>query len=88
MIAMNEKEDFYILFPNYTEGLKLEKVLKNNSIKYVISPTPRKLSSFCGISIKYSKKDKEKIEKLVDINNINIEGFFVVQEEKKNFYGI
>lgn len=87
MIAMNEKEGFYILFPNYTEGLKLEKVLKDNSIKYVISPTPRKLSSFCGISIKYYKEDEERIKKLVDINNINIQGFFIIQEEKKNFYG-
>ncbi|SHJ80797.1 Protein of unknown function [Hathewaya proteolytica DSM 3090] len=73
---IEKQKDFYILFHNYTEGLKLEALLKQNKIKYVISPTPRKLSSFCGMSIKYQKKDEERIAVLVKEHDIKIEGFF------------
>ncbi|HRS22361.1 MAG TPA: DUF3343 domain-containing protein, partial [Clostridia bacterium] len=51
------EESFYILFPNVTEGLKLEKLLKENAVKYTIVPTPRELSKSCGISIMYEFRD-------------------------------
>ena len=80
--------EYYILFYNYTEGTKLEKVLKQNKIKYVVSPTPRKLSSFCGISIKYSYENEDKIKRLVEENDITIKGFFSLKKEKRNVYGL
>ncbi|GFR35723.1 DUF3343 domain-containing protein [Thermobrachium celere] len=56
-------EKNYILFPSYNQGLALESLLKSHNIKYVISPTPRQLSTCCGISIMYYKKDEEFIKK-------------------------
>ncbi|WP_142414112.1 DUF3343 domain-containing protein [Hathewaya massiliensis] len=81
-----EKLEYYILFPNYTEGVKLEAILKKEKIKYVISPTPRQLSSCCGISIKYEKEDEEKIKTLVEENKVITEGFFSLKRVIKNFY--
>ncbi|CAM2959050.1 DUF3343 domain-containing protein [Hathewaya histolytica] len=81
-----EKLEYYILFPNYTEGMKLESILKENKIKYIISPTPRQLSSCCGISIKYEKENEGKIKSLVKENKINTEGFFPLKRVIKNFY--
>ncbi|QQY79277.1 uncharacterized protein DUF3343 [Keratinibaculum paraultunense] len=69
----------YILFPNYSQGLKLEVLLKQNNIKYVISPTPRKLSTSCGISIMYNKKDEEVIKDIIDKNSVEIKGLFTIE---------
>ncbi|SHH40290.1 DUF3343 domain-containing protein [Sporanaerobacter acetigenes] len=66
----------YILFHNYSHGLELESFLKKNGIKYTISPTPRKLSTSCGISIMYKKEDEEDIKRIIEENKINIKGFY------------
>lgn len=68
----------YILFPNYSQGLKLESCLKADKIKYVISPTPRQLSSSCGISIMYNKKDEEDIKTIIKDNSIEITGLYTL----------
>jgi hypothetical protein len=70
-----EKQNYYILFPNVTEGLRLEKLLKAEDIRYTIVPTPRELSKCCGISIKYEGVDESSIKLLVDKHGIGIEGF-------------
>lgn len=68
----------YILFYTYSHGLKLEAILKENNIKYTISPTPRKLSTSCGISIMYKKEDEEKIKDIVKNNEIEVKGFYTI----------
>ena len=68
----------YILFNNHTNGLKLESFLKKNSIKYTISPTPRKLSTSCGISVMYKKEDEQKIKEIVKDNDIEVKGFYTI----------
>ncbi|NLX63122.1 MAG: DUF3343 domain-containing protein [Tissierellia bacterium] len=72
-------EKNYILFPNHSQGLKLEAVLKANKIKYVISPTPRKLSSCCGISIMYRKEDEERIKTLIEENSVEVTGLYTLE---------
>ncbi|MGE5632122.1 MAG: DUF3343 domain-containing protein [Caulobacteraceae bacterium] len=69
-----EKMDYYVLFPNVNEGLKLEKLLKENSMKYTIVPTPRELSKCCGICIKYAVEDERAIKELIERHEIKIEG--------------
>ena len=77
---------YYILFDNYTDGLKLEASLKNKKIKYVISPTPRELSSCCGISVMYHKEDEERIKKIVNEESLSVKGFHSLRKEVKKFY--
>lgn len=71
-------EKNYILFPNFSQGLKLESLLKEEKIKHVVSPTPRKLSTCCGISIMYEKKDEDRIKKIVENNSIEVLGFYTL----------
>jgi len=70
-----ESYNYYILFPNATEGLKLEKLLKAEGIGYTIVPTPRELSKCCGISIKYKYEDEAVIKLLTEENRVGVEGF-------------
>ncbi|WP_035292805.1 DUF3343 domain-containing protein [Clostridium sp. KNHs214] len=81
-----EKENHYILFKNHTEGMKLEELLRENNIKYVISPTPRELSTCCGISVVYKKEDEEKIKGIVEKNSIDVMGFYTLKKKYTNFY--
>lgn len=77
---------FYILFPSHTEGMKMEDVLKEQNIKYIIVPAPRELSASCGISISYNKKDEDKIKLLIEKNGINISSMQGLSKERKNPY--
>ncbi|NLY77453.1 MAG: DUF3343 domain-containing protein [Tissierellia bacterium] len=72
-------EKNYILFPNHSQGLKLEKLLKANNIKYVISPTPRKLSTCCGISIMYNKEDEDRIKNIINTYSIEVLGLYTLE---------
>ncbi|MPN49462.1 hypothetical protein SDC9_197083 [bioreactor metagenome] len=74
--------DYYILFNTHTDGLLLEKRLKENNIKYTITPTPRQLSKCCGIAIKYDREDEKAIKEIVGRYGINILGFHSL--ERKN----
>lgn len=77
---------YYILFPSFNYGLQLESKLKKEKIKYTIVPTPRELSSCCGIAIMYNKDDEDRIKALVEENSINISGFFSLEKKYKNPY--
>lgn len=61
--------DYYVLFPNHQEGLRLYRKLKDAGIKCTISPTPREASSFCGISLLVSEKNVEKVNRVLAENN-------------------
>lgn len=77
---------FYVLFPNHTEGMKLDSILRKNGIKHTIVPTPRRLSVCCGISIMYNEEDRERVIKLIEENGVSILGMESLVHEKKNFY--
>ena len=77
-----DDQNYYILFPNVTEGLKLEKHLKEKNIKYTIVPTPRELSKCCGICIMYDKEVEDSIKLEVEKNGIKIDGFKSLPKKK------
>ncbi|WP_257875769.1 DUF3343 domain-containing protein [Anaerococcus sp. Marseille-P3625] len=72
----------YILFKDVENGKKLYDLIKNNSIKATIAPTPRILDICCGISILYDNiEDKPKIEEIIKENNIEIKGFHEIERD-------
>lgn len=79
--------DWYILFKNHTDGLKVDKALKDAGIKHTISPTPRELSLSCGISIKIENEDLKQINNILDIQKLNYLDIKQVERKKSNkFY--
>jgi hypothetical protein len=72
--------DYYVLFPNHQEGLRLYRKLKENSIKCSISPTPREASSFCGMSLLVSAENVGAVKKvLAGDNSIQTEGIVKIK---------
>lgn len=63
---------FYVLFNNHENGLKLNSLLKENSLKSTISPTPRSLSRCCGISLIVEEDELEDVNRVVKENDIEI----------------
>lgn len=72
----------YILFEDVENGKKLYNLIKEDSIKATIAPTPRSLDKCCGIAILYDDiNDKEKIETIIKENNIQIKGFYEIDRD-------
>ena len=64
-----EKElNYYILFENYTHGLALEKILKEEGIPARIAPTPRSIQGelSCGMSLLVREKDIDDVRECLD----------------------
>lgn len=72
---MENKNNYYIVFPNVNEAMHLDKRLTENGVFHLVAPTPREYSNSCGISIKYNLEDKEKIESIVEENKINVKAW-------------
>ena len=47
---------YYVLFPNHDNGMRLYHELKSLGIKATIAPTPRSASKCCGISLLIQKQ--------------------------------
>ncbi len=60
---------YYFQFKDIDTGLKAEKLLKKHNIKSI--PTPNEIFEKCAVSI--LTKDKEKIKKILQKENINFE---------------
>ncbi|WP_455542495.1 DUF3343 domain-containing protein [Intestinibacter sp.] len=65
-------KQYYVLFENHDNGMRLYNSLKSKNIKCTIAPTPRVASKSCGISLLVNKEDIEKIRECVDSENIDI----------------
>lgn len=63
---------YYILFPNHYNGIKLNDILRKSEIKTTIAPTPRELSNCCGISLIVKEEDITEIEQIIAREQIEI----------------
>lgn len=78
---MAEEYQYYVLFPNHDNGLRLHKGLKELGVRATIAPTPRVLSKCCGISLLVQEQDIETIKECVEQNQIDILGIEKVRKD-------
>lgn len=75
---MIKNEQFLLLASDSTHFvMKLEKVLQNSQIYCRIIPLPGEISAGCGLSIKVDLNDKDKVEKLLLQENIQVKKYLV-----------
>lgn len=72
-----------IVFDSTHFAIFAEKTLKNFDIKADIIPTPREISASCGLSIKFSYEDLEKIKDIIVNQNITINGIYEISDKEK-----
>ena len=52
---------YVILYKNVSSTMKSEKILKEKKVPYKLIPVPKKVSSNCGICIRFKEEDKQDI---------------------------
>lgn len=55
-----------VLFHTTTAALRAEKVAQKGGLKVKLIPTPRELSSDCGIALRFELDDRKTIEQLLE----------------------
>lgn len=57
---------YYILFDSHEQAIRLRKELTNAGCRTRISPTPRKASLCCGVSLMITLEEMPKIQDYLD----------------------
>ncbi|MDR1874517.1 MAG: DUF3343 domain-containing protein [Synergistaceae bacterium] len=63
---------WYVLFPNHTQGLLLDRLLRGAGIRAAIVPTPRALSKSCGMALRVDEESLPAVRLIVNENRIEI----------------
>ncbi len=64
-----------VLFHTTTSALRAEKVAQKAGLKVKLIPTPRELSSDCGIALRFDLADREKMEQALSAAGVDGEIF-------------
>lgn len=73
---MIELEMNVITFRSTHHAIKTEKELKKEGINIKVIPTPREITSSCGLSIRFNDEDKDKVLSIIN-DMITDEGMFL-----------
>lgn len=69
--------EYYIIFPNVENGMRLNELLKAEGITVTIAPAPREATKCCGISLLIRNKDDiPSVKKCAEDNSIEILDIF------------
>ena len=70
---MDRKEmAWYVLFENHTQGLLLDKLLREAGLHSIIVPTPRALSKSCGVALALQTEEVEAVRALIRLEGADI----------------
>jgi hypothetical protein len=58
---MVKENDFVAIFHSIHRVLKAEKILKEAGVDFLLIPVPRKLTSDCGLALRFSPDVKENL---------------------------
>ncbi|MGI6453703.1 MAG: DUF3343 domain-containing protein [Syntrophomonadaceae bacterium] len=83
MVDIVRLEDYCIFtFVSTSHALKAEKLMKEIKAAFEIIPTPREVSTSCGVSIKVRPDDFSSYYSLLTENRIKIEGAFRLSKKE------
>ena len=63
-----------VLFHSSSHALRAEKVLQAAGISIKMIPTPRQLSSDCGMSLRFERADEERVARALTEYEVPING--------------
>ena len=63
---MVRDKDIVAIFHSIHRVMKAEKMLKLAGADFLLIPVPRQLASDCGLAIRYTRQDKDKVEAVLD----------------------
>ena len=63
-----------VLFHSTAHAIRAEKVLKRASVRIKMIPTPRQLSSDCGMALRFERVDHAQVASTLTANRVPING--------------
>ena len=73
---MNEM--YIVAFNSTHHAIRTDKILNEKDLKVTTLPTPREISSSCGISVRFLKEDMDVVVECLEKNEILYHGIFKV----------
>ena len=70
-----------VLFYTTSSAMRAEKTLRKENLTVKLVPTPRDLSSDCGIALRFDWDQAEKVESALDEARVEIEGIYEMGNE-------
>ncbi len=74
---MNEM--YIVAFNSTHHAIRTDKLLNESNMKVTTLPTPREISSSCGISVRFLKDDINKVIDIIESNEILYHGIFKIE---------
>lgn len=72
----NLKEYGVFVFISTSQALKAERVLKQVSADFLVIPTPRQISSSCGLAVKVAPDNLDEVRMALEDKRVQIEGIY------------
>ncbi|MCR2044383.1 DUF3343 domain-containing protein [Anaerosalibacter massiliensis] len=78
---MIAKQFGILTFESTHHAIEGEKLFKSIGLDFKTIPTPREITSSCGLSIKFYLKDINKIKEIINKNKLAIKGIYKFWKE-------
>lgn len=77
-------------FDSTHHALRFEKMLKEEAVKLTVMPVPREISASCGLSVKFSTADFEKVKELAKNNEVAVKSYYeiVIENNKRGYLAL
>lgn len=80
--ALLKLKDYSVFtFGSTSQALKAERVLKVAAADFLIMPTPREISTSCGLAVKVAPADQVSTHHLLLDKNVQVEAIYRVAEK-------
>jgi hypothetical protein len=63
-----------VLFHSTSHAIRAEKVLQRAGLAIKMIPTPRQLSSDCGMALRFGRTDEERVALLLEEKGVPVNG--------------
>ena len=67
-------------FVSTSQALKAERVLKEAAADFLIMPTPREISTSCGLAVKVAPSDQISCYKILMSQEVQVEAVYMIVE--------
>jgi len=70
------------VFPSTHQALRLDSLLREESIPHSLIPTPRWISEACGVAVAFDESHREKAVELAAREGVQLTGIFPLEPER------
>jgi hypothetical protein len=67
-----------VLFHSTAHAIRAEKVLQRAGLQIKMIPTPRQLSSDCGVALRFARADEARVTAILGENKVPVSGIHAI----------